>query len=559
MSGCQRRRVWTALLAGSTVAATLVLATPAGAAAPPPTTAMVSLFTGSPNAGLQGGFSPSISGDGRFVAFESRSRLAGINTGGVLQVYVRDRKNGRTILVSRANGSKGAIGNAFSDAPSISADGRYVAFESSAHNLVSGFTPVDRTACDDSSGQFLGDIYLRDLVKNTTVLVGHANGNIKKPGDFYTEDPYISSDGSAIVFASAATNIATDGGPTPVGGCPNPQLYVYKLADGSITMVRPDDGSVPDGPVDAYAVSGNGKVVAFSTAATNLVAAGSQPADNAYVFTMSTKKNELVSRASGASGATANGGAGSVTVNGDGSKVVFASEAGNLGVTNPSGFQHVYLRNRTAKTTSLVSATTSGSPGNGDSGPAAISYDGRFVAFETGAPNLGGFTATSSPFTEITQIDVRDLSAKTTTLVSRASGASTAKANKDGAEDVAISRDGKTVGFESDATNLVKRSNQQATQVFVRSNLYRPPLTSRAKIRGTVKVASTVNCAVGFTKPVSVSYVWLNNGKPIAKASGRKFKIPASLKGHSLKCRALGTRGDGTAVSTSRGKKVQPK
>ncbi len=144
----------------------------AHADAPAATTNLVSRYDGNfSQAADQGAASPTLNGDGSMVAFESRALLTGEPTGGNLQVFLRNRATGKTVLVTRADGPNGAVANASGVSPSISADGRYVVFESSATNLVPGFTPVDRIACDNGSGEFVGDVYIRDLVNNTTRLV----------------------------------------------------------------------------------------------------------------------------------------------------------------------------------------------------------------------------------------------------------------------------------------------------------------------------------------------------------------------------------------------------
>src|SRR3954452_3140149 len=108
---------------------------------------------------------PSISADGRYVAFASNaSNLTADPTGSSLQIFVRDRVANTTELVSRETGAGGAPGNGFSSHPSISADGRHVAFESQADNLSSEDT-------DNSS-----DIFVRNLDPQTTAPISRASG-----------------------------------------------------------------------------------------------------------------------------------------------------------------------------------------------------------------------------------------------------------------------------------------------------------------------------------------------------------------------------------------------
>ena len=454
------------------------------AASPASTTSLVSRFDGSSGpASDQGGFSPSLSADGRFVAFESRAILTGDNTGGDLQVFVRDRKLSHDTLISRASGAGGAVANRASDAPSISADGRYVAFESRATNLIPGFIPTSRN-CDDGTGQRLGDVYLRDLATDTTTLVSHATASAVMAGNGYSEDPKISADGSTISFASGATDIATDGLTDPARGCQG-QVYAHKVVAGTTVMVRTHDGSVPNGEVDGYAISGNGNVVAFSTLATNVTTDTTNPSEG-YTYDLTSHVDALVSRATGAAGAPADnagggdGHVGSVTSNSDGTLVAFNSEADNLGTAPPtctSGAStmtcsEVYLRDTAAATTTLISKTTADDTANGDNGPAVMTSDGQTIAFESSAPNLGG--STTSTGDEVTQIIIRDQTAGTTTTVSRADGDGGAIANQ-GSSDPALSDDGRSVGFESLASNLSSSDTRNASQVWVRGAAFEPP------------------------------------------------------------------------------------
>ena len=448
---------------------------PARAAAPPPSTSLASRFNGSSGtAADQGGFSPSVSTDGRFVAFESRASLTGEPTGGHTQVYVRDRKLSTTVMVSRPSGTTTGLADNNSDAPAISGDGRFVAFESSATNLVAGFTPVSRNACDNGTGEFLGDVYLRDLQTNTTTLISHVVGSPTTPGNHYSEDPVISSDGSTVAYDSAATDVGTDG-VQPDRGC-EAQGFVHKAAGDTTVMLRGNDQSIPNGQMEALALSGDGNHVAFVSGGTNLNPA-TTTSDQAYVRHLLTLTTDVVSRADGDGGAIADAGAGNVAINGDGTKIAFSSESTNLGVTAtdcPGSVkcQQVYLRSTPSPaTTTLVSQTGAGATGDGDSGPEVISADGNTVAFETAAPNLGG--ATTGAGDEITQVIVRDVAGATTTLVSRAAGSGGAQGNQ-ASSDPAISRDGQSVAFESAATNLSGSDTRNATQVWVRGSALEP-------------------------------------------------------------------------------------
>ena len=137
---------------------------------------------------------PSISANGRYVAFASKARnLSSADVNGVEDVFVRDLKTGRTVLVSRASGPHGAGGQGDSSHPSISTNGRYVAFTSYSNNL----GPHD-------DGR-VPDVFVRDMKTGRVVLVsGSSGGSANGPSG----DPAISGDGRYVAFDSKASNLS---------------------------------------------------------------------------------------------------------------------------------------------------------------------------------------------------------------------------------------------------------------------------------------------------------------------------------------------------------------
>ncbi len=168
-----------------------------------------------------------LSADGRFVVFtSSASDLVAGDTNGATDVFVRDLSTGTTQLVSVGN--SGAQGDAGSFNPSISADGRYVAFASSADNLVSG----------DTNG--VSDVFVRDLVNHTTTLVSVDNGQGPTPvqGDGASFDPSISADGTKVAFTSDASNLSSTPLHNPV--IANSNVFVRDLTNQTIRLVSTD-------------------------------------------------------------------------------------------------------------------------------------------------------------------------------------------------------------------------------------------------------------------------------------------------------------------------------
>ena len=256
-----------------------------------------------------------ISADGRFVAFESLATNLVKNdaTGSTRDVFVHDRATGKTRLVSRSsNGSQGT-GAGTATRPSISANGRYIAFASGRNGLVPG----------DADG--LVDVFVHDRVRRKTKLVSKStSGN---NGDGGSSSPDISGSGRLVVFASNATNL--------VGSDTNGRsdIFVRDRKKGTTRRisVRTGGGEPFDGQASNPTISANGRIVAWL--------------DN----------------------------------------------ADDLGGFAPVGVSDVYTRDRKTKKTELVHRSTAGVAGDDDAENAALSADGRTVAFETEADNLVGF------------------------------------------------------------------------------------------------------------------------------------------------------------------------
>src|SRR4029079_1229959 len=165
---------------------------------------------------------------------------------------------GDTTLVSRASGTTGATGDGLSQFPAISGDGRLVAFASLSSNL----TPDDRDR--------QGDIFVRDVVANTTILVSRASGTAGVKGNGHSDDAAISGNGSRVAFASRASNLSgSDRDRTP-------DVFVRDLRSETTMLVSRAGGRAgPKGNARASqpAISADGRFVAFVSRASNLTSA----------------------------------------------------------------------------------------------------------------------------------------------------------------------------------------------------------------------------------------------------------------------------------------------
>jgi Tol biopolymer transport system component len=209
----------------------------------------VLVSTGSAGLGNEVSFFPSISADGKYVAFESfASNLVAGDINGADDIFVRDLESGTTVLVSTGSGGQG---NSYSSDPSISADGRYVAFDSLADNLVAG----------DTNGN--QDVFVRDLVSGTTVLFSTGSTG---QGDSHSFAPSISADGRYVAFTSYATNLVAGDTNSDSG------TFVRDLVSGTTVLVGTGIPGQVYNPFSYPSISADGSFVSFTSLATNLVA-----------------------------------------------------------------------------------------------------------------------------------------------------------------------------------------------------------------------------------------------------------------------------------------------
>jgi Tol biopolymer transport system component len=294
---------------------------------------------------------PSISAAGRFVAFESSaSNLVAGDTNGTRDVFVRDRTNGTTERVSVATG--GAQGNSFSGDPAISADGRFVAFASAATNLVN----------DDTNNT--ADIFVRDRTTGTTTLVVFSTGGGRANCSSYM--PAISADGRYVAYGSCATNL--------VSGANLNDIYLRDRISG-----RTEQVGVGLGNSFHPSISADGRYVAFERNTSDV---------GTFVRDRINGSIERVDVAPGGGPNNANSGGGRPMISADGRFVAFVSSASNLITGDTNRTSDVYVRDRALVATERVSLTQAGSEGNSFSNNPAISADGRFVAFTSAATNM---------------------------------------------------------------------------------------------------------------------------------------------------------------------------
>src|SRR5690349_11970269 len=305
--------------------------------------------------------SADISADARFVVFHSdASNLVSGDTNGFEDVFLRDRHTGETFRVSV--GSGGVQANNGSFVPAISGDGRFVAFNSGATKLVSG----------DTNG--FTDIFVRDRQAGTTTRVS-VGPNGAQANDISDSRLAISSDGRFVAFHSDATNLVP-GDTNAVS-----DVFVHDRQTGVTERVSLDSNEV-QGNNSAFnpSISADGRFVAFDSGATNLVPGDTNAQTDVFVRDRGTGVTTRVTVNS--TGVEADRGGREGAISGDGRYVAFSSLATNLMDEEPYGYDHVFVHDRQTGATTLASIESDGYQMVGWSMLPDISSDGRFVTFE---------------------------------------------------------------------------------------------------------------------------------------------------------------------------------
>jgi Tol biopolymer transport system component len=462
-------RAFTAILSTSLVVFALVVLAGAVAAAPAPApneTFAVSVDAAGAFADAGTGQAISLSDDGRLVAFTSASQnLSPDAPAEPRQAYVKDLEDGALRLVSRADGAAGEPADEPRDEarvgverPLISPDGRFVAFDTPADNLV--------TDLGGGGGEFPRHVYRRDLLSGETVLVDRVNGADGAPSPVESRLTGISADGRYVVFVSETEDLEDPGGSHDPG---NETVYVRDLVAGTTVAAgrASDSGGFP-GPLAEQgsfegAISRDGRYVLFTSFSANL-----DPDANglSQVYRRDTETGEtiLVSRSSATAaapdGEASDGETFEPTFVGESDcRVVFTGfEADNLS-PGPAPVLGVYLRDLCAspQTTELISLDDQGAPFE-EATFAGASGDGSRILIAALPPNPR-------------HLYLREPPGGGTTLVDRASGADGVAGDGEVAA-AALAADGCRAAFTSAADNLTPQAppsgSSNLLQVYAR-------------------------------------------------------------------------------------------
>lgn len=347
-------------------------------------------------------------------------------------------------------------------------------------------------------------------------------------------EPALSGDGRRVAFTSAATNLTA----TDDGNGSKRDVFVYDQGSGVVELVSAGlGGEAADATSGQPVLDEDGSRLAFASRATNLVPGDTNRASDVFVFVPGAG----VVRASVArDGAQANGASAEPDLSADGRLVVFTSRADNLvpGDTNDS--DDVFVHNLATGATTLVSAGLRAASAEGDSSAPAISPDGRFVTFSSDAGNLvaGDRNGRQDVFR-------RDLVTRHTRLISvrRGGGGGQNKAMAGGRAQVSdVSRNGRFVVFESDATNLGGRDRNRRTDVFVRD--VRRGWTRRVSVSTTNEEGSGASFLPTITP----------DGRFVAFASRADDLVAEDVRGLDVFVRDVGRETTVLANVSSRGR-----
>ncbi len=315
-----------------------------------------------------------VSGNGRLVVFwSSASNLAAADDNDRHDIFLHDVPSGTTTRVNL--GLQRTEANGVSRWPTISDDGRWIAYNSFASNLVGG----------DNNGA--SDIFLYEVKTGTTTRVGQPAGT---ESDSDSGVPRLSRRGRWVSFESRATNLV----PSDTNGVMD--AFLLDRKDGSVTRISVSSGGDQgDAQSRLPVISARGRYVAFHSLATNLVPDDTNGAHDAFVYDRKTGETERVSVASdGAQGMMASFAGG---ISSNGRYVVMTSHATEFMAGDTNDSPDVFVRDRKLGTTIHLSRSPDGVPGDGASSGDAMSRNGRYVLVQSDASNIVSDDANGEP------------------------------------------------------------------------------------------------------------------------------------------------------------------
>jgi hypothetical protein len=381
---------------------------------------------------------PSLSANGRFIAFSSHAtNLHAADRDDIADIFVADRVTGKVRLVSiTADGTKG---NWDSYSPGISDDGTKVVFTSYSDNI----HPDDLDTYTD--------VYVKDLRTGELRLVSTTSSEEKSNNACYNS--VISGDGTAVAFHTLATNLDardTDG---------FEDVYVKDLLTGDLTLATAGTSGNKGNFFSLYpSISQDGSRVTFYTLSNNWDPRDTDFAYDVYVKDVLT--GEMILASTSDAGVKSNTNCFDPQISGDGTVVVFDSNATNLDAGDTDSLSDVYWKDLETGEMRLVSAAASGVKGNSYSYGSAVSGDGTMVTFLSWSQNL-------DPADPDDRVDAFRKNVATGAISLATSSDTGVKGNAE-TLGATVSANGAFVGFYTQATNLDPKDGDFTPDVYVK-------------------------------------------------------------------------------------------
>lgn len=397
---------------------------------------------------------PSVSSDGRFVAFLSAaSNLVSNDTNKQSDIFIHDRLTNETSRVSVS--STGVQSNGYSHNLTLSADGRFVAYSSDATNLVPG----------DTNGK--KDIFVHDTLTKQTSRISVNSGGIQGNQDSYL--PSLSADGRFVAFVSLASNLVLDD--TNLYA----DIFVHDRLTHTTRRVNVNSSGIQankwSGNLDlgSLSLSSDGRFVAFFSDATNLVPRDTNKSTDVFVHDILTRETSRISLNSAR--VQGNSSSWNPSLSANARFIAFESHASNLILDDNNDTMDIFVRDRLTRKNSIVSVSSTGVQGNGPSFSSKLSANGRFVVFKSDASNL-----VAGDNNKRTDLFIHDRMTHKTLLVDINSAKVQANCESPWLlySFPSLSADGRWVSFDSCASNLIEDDTNTTADIFVRDRLLDP-------------------------------------------------------------------------------------
>jgi Tol biopolymer transport system component len=384
-----------------------------------------------------------LSANGRYLAFQSEANnLIENDTNGYTDIFIYDRITQICQRVSVSSQQEPA--NFVSFFPTISGDGQWIAFQSDAFNLVA----------NDSNSTT--DIFLHQRDSARTIMI--SINSKKEQGNSTSSEPSISADGRYIAFHSYASNLVAN------DTNQKSDIFVYERETGTLSRVSVrSKGEQVNGPSFGAAINGNGRFIAFSSDASDLVANDNNETIDVFVHDREALETVRVSVSS--EGEAGNDASYYASISADGRLVAFQSRATNLVAEDSNGVEDIFVHDLTSGETQRVSVNDEGIAGEAASFAPQISGNGRFVIFNSNADNL--VADDDNQGTDVFVYDLANKNIRRLTLNSQNDRNPRAALYAP-----SISYDGRWAAFESKAWNLVANDFNEAMDIFLYDRAY---------------------------------------------------------------------------------------